>query len=150
MARPSAQIARLSALTDVSIARPILDNINWTFSTPFSVGRSGMHLFDCRRHHWYPATFIPEIPYTLIEVLSKPGAVVYDPFAGIGTTVFQSLLLGREPYATELGCVAVDFIESMWTLFQGDSDLSKIVSDVERVVSLYNETVDYAKALKKT
>jgi DNA modification methylase len=150
MARPSAQIAKLSALTDVSIARPILDSINWTFSTPFSVGRSGMHLFDCRRHHWYPATFIPEIPYTLIEVLSKPGAVIYDPFGGIGTSVFQSLLLGREPYATELGRVAVDFIQSMWTLFQGQSDLSKMLSDFEKMKSRYNEKVDYAKALAKS
>jgi DNA modification methylase len=150
MARPSTQIVKSSALIDVSVAKPILDNINWTFSTPFSVGRSGMELFDCRRHHWYPATFIPEIPYTLIEILSKPGAVIYDPFAGIGTTIFQSLLLGREPYATELGCVAVDFIESMWTLFQGRSDLAKISSDYQKVESNYQEGVDYSKALAAT
>jgi DNA modification methylase len=150
MARLSTQIATSSALTEVSIAKPILDNINWTFSTPFSVGRSGMQLFDCRRHHWYPATFIPEIPYTLIEILSKPGAVVYDPFGGIGTTVFQSLLLGREPYATELGHVAVDFIESMWVLFRGNSDLSKIVSSYQKIQSEYQEAVDYSKALSAT
>jgi hypothetical protein len=150
MARPSAQIVKPSELPDVNIARPVLHNINWAFSTPFSVGRSGTHLFDCRRHHWYPATFIPEIPYTLIEILSQPGAVVYDCFAGIGTTIFQSLLLGRKPYATELGRIPVDFIRSMWTLFKGEGDLSRIGAEFQVINDGYKENRDYASELRGT
>lgn len=135
---------------EVSRARPILDSINWNFSTPFSVGRSGISLFDCRKHHWYPATFIPEIPYTLIEVLSKPGDVIYDPFSGIGTTTFQGLLLGRQPYATELCQVSVDFMLSLWKLFVPGTNMSSVVKDFDRIRNDYKPDKDYPKLLKNT
>lgn len=123
--------------------KALLDNINWSFSTPFSVGRSGIRLFDCRKYHWYPATFIPEIPYTLIEMLSTPDAVVYDPFAGIGTTVFQSLLLGRQPYATEVGGIAVQFIRSMWQLLCPATNIAEVEPAFTRLISGYDAINDY-------
>jgi DNA modification methylase len=150
MEKLTAQTMRPSPPIEVSRARPILDSINWNFSTPFSVGRSGMSLFDCRKHHWYPATFIPEIPYTLIEVLSKPGDIVYDPFSGIGTTVFQALLLGRRPYATELGRVSVDFMFSLWELFVPGTDVVSILKDFDKIRNDYKPNQDYAKLLKNT
>jgi DNA modification methylase len=150
MEKLSTQTVRPSPLIEANRARPILDSINWNFSTPFTVGRSGMSLFDCRKHHWYPATFIPEIPYTLIEVLSKPGDVVYDPFSGIGTTIFQALLLGRKPYATELGKVSVDFMLSMWELFNPRTDISTVLTDFDKIKATYDPSKDYSKALRKT
>jgi len=125
----------------------ILESIDWTFSTPFALGRSGVGLFDCRKHHWYPATFIPEIPYTLIEVLTKQEASVYDPFAGIGTTVFQALILGRTPYGNEFGSVAVMFMRSLWRLFQGYNKLKNIPRLVDEAIGEYNPEKDYASAL---
>lgn len=150
MEKLTSRTMRPSPPIEVNRARPILDSINWNFSTPFTVGRSGMSLFDCRKHHWYPATFIPEIPYTLIEVLSKPGDVIYDPFSGIGTTVFQGLLLGRKPYATELGKVSVDFMLSLWELFVPGTDISSIIKDFNKIRSDYEPNKDYAKLLKNT
>ena len=38
----------------------------------------------------------------LIERYSNPGDLVYDPFNGIGSTVYQSLLMGRQGLGTEL------------------------------------------------
>jgi len=105
---------------DLDRAKPVLRGVNWSFSTPAVLGRRSLWLFDNRRHHWYPASFIPEIPYTLIEVLSKPGDVVYDPFAGIGTTLIQALHLRRRPFVTELSMVAVDYMRSLWTMLQAD------------------------------
>jgi hypothetical protein len=136
-----------SAAVDVNWAKRVLAGINWDFSAPFSVGRSGARLFDCRKHHWFPATFVPEIPYTLIEVLTKPGAVIYDPFAGIGTTVLQAVLLGRKPYATEICRVAVDFIRSLLILLDPRIDISGTARQLAGIGDAYDPTVDYSQAL---
>lgn len=128
-------------------AEPVLDRINWNFSAATAAGFSNRP-FDCRKHHWYPATFIPEIPYTLIELLSSKGASVYDPFAGSGTTVFQALQLGRTPYATELCKVAIDFMSSLWILLRPSSNLSNVSSRIGKLLTRFDEHVDYAGRLK--
>jgi DNA modification methylase len=130
-------------------ARFILANINWSFSSPFSVGRSGVSLFDCRKYHWYPATFIPEIPYTLVEVLARPESVVYDPFSGIGTTFFQSILLGRRAFATENCRIAVNVTRSILRLFQcSESRLQDAAEEIQHLEDGYNARKDYSKLLK--
>lgn len=131
-------------------ARPILDSINWNFSTPFSVGRSGLRLFDCRKYHWYPGTFIPEIPHTLIEVLSQPGARVYDPFAGIGTTIFQTLLLGRTPCATELNSVSVRLIRRLWILLNPSLTLPSFQEISQTIISGYDKQYNYRSLIDPT
>lgn len=130
---------------DIDSVKFILRNIDWSFSTPFSVGRSGFHLFDCRKHHWFPATFISEIPFTLIEVLSKPGDVVYDPFGGIGTTFFQALLLNRLPLTIEICKVAVEFMGSLLILFDPNIDLREIKEDVGLTISRFDPQLNYIK-----
>lgn len=131
-----------AAVTDPNRAKLILSSINWDFSTPFPAGRSGVRFFDCRKHHWFNASFVPEIPYSLIEVLTKPGATVYDPFAGIGTTVFQALALGRRPYATEICLVAVDFMKKLWTLFRAGITPS-VSDDLRSIRKNFRPSQDY-------
>src|ERR1700693_5347342 len=97
----------MSQLNDIRKARATLKNINSDFSMRNTGNRDQLSPFDCLAYHWYPATFVPEIPFTLIEVLTKPGANVYDPFGGIGTTYFQALLLQRRPFTSEINAVAV-------------------------------------------
>jgi site-specific DNA-methyltransferase (adenine-specific) len=41
------------------------------------------------------AMFPPSIPHVFIEWLTRPGEVVYDPFAGRGTVPFEAGLMGR-------------------------------------------------------
>ena len=43
----------------------------------------------------YRACFKPQLPRFFIERLTSPGAVVYDPFMGRGTTLIEAALLGR-------------------------------------------------------
>jgi len=53
--------------------------------------------------HPYPAKFIPQIPRRAIELWTKPGDLVYDPFNGCGTTVFEASLAGRRRTARWAG-----------------------------------------------
>lgn len=48
----------------------------------------------------YRACFKPRLPRFFIERLTLPGAAVYDPFMGRGTTCIEAALLGRRP----IGC----------------------------------------------
>lgn len=51
--------------------------------------------------HWFPGNFIPQIPRALIQILSKPGDVVLDPFAGSGTTVVEAVRMRRPAVAAD-------------------------------------------------
>lgn len=56
---------------DNSQIRKKLNSINWNFDFTIDYGGDTLHPFNCRKYYSYPATFIPEIPYALIEILSK-------------------------------------------------------------------------------
>lgn len=57
--------------------------------------------------HPYPAKFIPQIPRRAIELWTAPGDLVYDPFNGCGTTVFEASLAGRRGVGTDNNAVAI-------------------------------------------
>ncbi len=59
----------------------------------------------------YRACFKPQLPKFFIERLTLPGDAVYDPFAGRGTTLIESALLGRVP----IGC-DINPLSSIMTL----------------------------------
>lgn len=101
-------------------------NVNWDFSHKSYINSNEIAPFNCRKHHWYPATFVPELPFTLIEILTKPNAVIYDPFSGIGTTYFQSLILNRKPIATENCKIAINYMRSLHKLFNPNNNLYKV------------------------
>ena len=124
-----------------------LSSVDWSFDTPLYSRSRNPFLFDCRKHHWYPATFVPEIPYTLIEVLSDQGEIVYDPFAGIGTTVLQSLMLGRVPYGIERCAVAVQFMRSVWTLLDPGTDLQEVKQCLQDIVERFEGSHPYSADL---
>lgn len=50
----------------------------------------------------YRACFKPQLPRFFIEKLTKPGDVVYDPFAGRGTTIVEAALLDRNVIANDV------------------------------------------------
>ncbi|MBK8099103.1 MAG: site-specific DNA-methyltransferase [Planctomycetes bacterium] len=55
----------------------------------------------------YRACFKPQLPEFFIRRLTRPGDVVYDPFAGRGTTPIEAALLGRAPYANDISPLSV-------------------------------------------
>lgn len=57
--------------------------------------------------HSYPAKFVPALPQKLIELLSKPGDLVLDPFCGSGTALVEAIRLGRRAIGGDLNPVAV-------------------------------------------
>lgn len=56
--------------------------------------------------HPYPAKFVPQLPSTIIELLSSPGDLVWDPFGGSGTTALEALLKDRSCISTDVNPIA--------------------------------------------
>ena len=129
-------------ITDVE---NVLQNINWNFHPRPRSSTNSLKLFNCRKYHWYPATFIPEIPYTLIELLTKPGAKVLDPFCGIGTSYFQALLLSRLPFGIDICSFSVEFACLLFELFDPSVDLLGIKHSIENRTKEYKPEVDYIR-----
>ncbi len=50
----------------------------------------------------YRACFKPQLPKFFITLLTEPGDLVYDPFAGRGTTPLEAGLLGRRVVANDI------------------------------------------------
>lgn len=56
--------------------------------------------------HPYPAKFIPQLPGTIISLLSSRGEIVFDPFGGSGTTALEAIRLGRMAMSIDANPVA--------------------------------------------
>lgn len=54
------------------------------------------------KHLDHPCPFPEEIPYRLISLYSNPGDLVFDPFAGVGTTLKVAARLGRRYLGVEM------------------------------------------------
>ncbi|MBM4166008.1 MAG: site-specific DNA-methyltransferase [Ignavibacteria bacterium] len=50
----------------------------------------------------YRACFKPQLPRFFIQRFTKPGDIVYDPFAGRGTTVIEAALMKRNVIANDI------------------------------------------------
>jgi hypothetical protein len=67
-------------------------------------------------YYRYPARFSPEFAGAAIELFSKEGDAVLDPFMGGGTTVVEALARGRIPYGSDLNELAVFVARTKSTL----------------------------------
>jgi DNA methylase len=54
----------------------------------------------------YFAMFPPGFVERYVLAFTEPGDIVFDPFCGRGTTIFESLLLGRYAYGVDINPVA--------------------------------------------
>lgn len=82
-----------SAGLDLHRLRSALDSAKYT------AGRT--HNF-----YLYPARFSPEVAHVVIEMFSKPGDWVLDPFMGGGTAIIEGLALGRPMVGIDLNALA--------------------------------------------
>ena len=138
--------ARVNNYEDV---QSILKDINWNFYQTFFSGNGELNPFDTRKHIAYPSTYVPEIPFTLIDVLTKPGASVLDPFSGSGTTFFQALILNRTPYVSDICEVSIEFARSLYILFNKNHNLRKIPSQIRQIAVGYDPFVNYSNQIAK-
>lgn len=72
-----------------------LDRIDWNFPRATTLKGSIQSV------HWFPGNFIAQIPSALIQVLSDPGELIFDPFSGSATTAIEALKLGRRVIASD-------------------------------------------------
>jgi len=59
----------------------------------------------------YRACYKPQLPRLFIERLTSPGELVYDPFAGRGTTAVEAALLGRRVASNDINPLSRLFAE---------------------------------------
>jgi DNA modification methylase len=124
-----------------------INTINWDFDFEINYDEKTLRPFNCRKYYSYPATFIPEIPYTLIELLSRKGDVIMDPFGGIGTTFMQALLLKRYPISFDINLVASDICSTLYSAFNPLFDHINTKIAFLSIPEKYNAKYDYIREL---
>jgi DNA modification methylase len=63
---------------------------------------------DINSLHWYPGSFVPQIPDALIQTLSYECDCVLDPFVGSGVTLIEAAKLGRKFIGVDINPFAID------------------------------------------
>ena len=120
-----------------------LKSVNWDFDYKISYDQTKVSPFNCRKYHSYPATFIPEIPYSLIEILSQKGDHILDPFGGIGTTFMQALLLERYAWSYDINFIASMVCYNLYWLFDPQLDLNACNKKIRNSCKQYNPSLTY-------
>ena len=73
----------------------------------------------------YPARFSPRFARAAIQMFSRPGDVVLDPFMGGATTLVEARALGRHAVGTDISSLAV-FLAQVKTTVLSERDLQDI------------------------
>jgi len=66
--------------------------------------------------HWYPATFISNIPSNLIELFSSEGDLVWDPFCGSGCAGVEAIKRNRNFVGNDINYIACKISRAKLTL----------------------------------
>lgn len=99
--------------------------------------------------HPYPAKFIPQIPQSIIALLSIRGEIVWDPFGGSGTTALESILFGRRAISTDVNPLS-EIIGRAKTLTLNKEDESYIENLIEELAILSNNSTSLGEMLERT
>lgn len=73
----------------------------------------------------YPARFSPAFARAAIEVFTRPGDLVLDPFMGGGTTLVEARALGRSAVGTDVSSLATFVTRAKTTVLSG-TDLLQV------------------------
>ena len=73
----------------------------------------------------YPARFSPVFARAAIELFTKPGDTVYDPFMGGSTSLVEAMSLGRNAVGTDINQLAV-FLARVKTLRLTDAEIGML------------------------
>lgn len=88
----------------------------------------------------YPCRFIPEIPRWAIKCFTNKGDIVFDPFAGSGTSLLEAVINNRPAFGTEIDDIAKLIIKakSLKLSNQEFQDLRNLWDELNNYVN--NET----------
>jgi hypothetical protein len=76
----------------------------------------------------YRACFKPQLPRFFIKLLTRPGDLVYDPFAGRGTTPLEAGLLGRSVVANDINPLSRILTESRFFIPKVEDVKARLLS----------------------
>lgn len=107
-----------------SIAK--LSKISWEFQNANT--REATH-----GYHPFHGKFIPQIPKTIIEHLTKPGDTVLDPFCGSGTALVEANILNRKSIGTDIAPIAV-LVSKVKTTYIETEELATEIKKIEKMV----------------
>jgi DNA modification methylase len=122
-----------SALADGSqtIVEPICSSEDKTFRFTNEFWTARQRQASSIHEISYRACFKPQLPRFFIELLTKPGAVVYDPFSGRGTTAIEAALLGRKVIANDINPLSKILCEPRLAL----AEPAEIEKRLQRIVN---------------
>jgi len=75
----------------------------------------------------YPARFSPSFASTAIQLFSKQGDLILDPYMGGGTTVIEAMVAGRRVIGTDLNSLAV-FVTRVKTTALTKKERKEVIS----------------------
>lgn len=110
-----------------------LSRVDWNFP------RTGTHGLSVHNVHWFPGNFIPQIPAFLVQILSRPGQTVCDPFAGSGTTGVEAGILRRNSVLLDANSAAVMIAQAKLALAR-DARLAGCLTEFGRRVTWCGNT----------
>lgn len=102
-----------------------LDKIKWDF-------KDSQTQYLTHKYHSYPARFIPQIPRAFIQLFTKEGDTILDPFCGCGTTLVESTLLKRNSIGNDFNPLAT-LLSKVKTTSLSDKQLIKIDSLIKLI-----------------
>ncbi len=100
-----------------------LNSVDWDFPGA-RTARGSVHAM-----HWFPGNFIPQIPAHFIQLLSRPGDLVMDPFCGSGTTGAEAYRLGRRSRQSDVCQASIQVARGKLALL-GTPDLGRKCREV--------------------
>jgi hypothetical protein len=83
-------------------------------------------------YYRYPARFSPEFAREAIQLFTRPGDLVLDPFLGGGTSGVEAVATGRRFVGTDINPLA-HFVSGVKTKVLSPRDVDQIASWIERV-----------------
>ncbi|WP_252178888.1 DNA methyltransferase [Endozoicomonas sp. 4G] len=81
--------------------------------------------------------FSPQLIEQILVNYSSEGEVVFDPFLGSGTVLFESALLGLEAYGCEINPAAVAFAAVYELINEPKDRVLSAINDIEQIISKY-------------
>jgi DNA methylase len=123
-----------------------LSRVNWDFPGSTTLSDS-IHLL-----HKFPGNFIPEIPSYLVQLLTKAGDIVFDPFCGSGTTGVEAVALGRRAWQCDANRVSALVAEAKLLAVTRPPVVDHLARLAERVAArgLFSNVVDPTQQMERS